>query len=590
MPIIFACPCGKKLRAKDESTGVEFHCPKCGLAIVVPASDCLDIGIVTGPISKELRYGIVAPLDLSGSPLGQPSRLRSRSVLAYVVLLFGILSLGIPLGIMAVTQLHGERRAVAGLEEVVARCETSVAIVRGPDSAGSGFLASPGLIVTNAHVISQIQADDIRVLFPSATQGQRGPLRARVVFFDEARDLAVLAVDSRLSPLELDGNHTFRRGQEVAFIGNPVIGGSVILELVAGRGVIGSRIQLGNLVYYQLSGSVNGGNSGGPVLDMDGRVIGIVTAKAAKEEGIGFCIPARDVALAISIASAEGSFLSADAAVRHFNASRPPAIHVASSPPDERVERRSTSQSSSARNVQEELRKRMDREEAQRRQARRREAERQESEAANQKAFRIAEAEAETAEMARKAAELFRLGQSLEKQGKLRGAIGYYLDLVDDFPELAEANLAASRISALDSTPKFDSPAVAVLRVLDGMTIVVARDQKEETIRLLGLQPFPKTRPPSPRGTWEDLAREYLIGLLEGGSVWLFYEPGVGHLDSGGRTLAYVYRNRDKLFINREVIAKGFGMASQFGIFSRGEEFRSIGARALSRKAGVWAP
>jgi Trypsin-like peptidase domain len=225
--------------------------------------------------------------------------------------------------------------ALLGVEEIVSRCEASVALVAGPHSAGSGFLVRPGLVVTNAHVVVGVPASDLRVHFPSAAGGRRGPLRVVVVYFDERRDLAILAVDSPLPALEVNDEHSFRKGQEVVFIGNPVIGGEHILEIAVGRGVIGSFTTIDGLGFYQLSAAINGGNSGGPVLGMDGRVIGVVTAKAAREEGLGICVPAVDLAAAIKAVSGGDTAWRARESAHHASTVRPPD-HVASRAGDRR--------------------------------------------------------------------------------------------------------------------------------------------------------------------------------------------------------------------------------------------------------------
>ncbi len=242
----------------------------------------------------------------------------------------------VPVGPAAPSPTSASTKAPLSVEEIVSRCEASVAVVRGPKSSGTGFLASPGLLVTNAHVVRSIPARSIRVHFPSAPKADRGPIDARVVHFDDDRDIAILAVESRLAPLNLDENHNFRRGQEVVFIGSPGLGGRMILENVASRGVLGSRVQLDDTDYYQLSGSVNGGNSGGPVIGMDGSVVAVVTARAAKEEGLGFCIPGPALVAAVRTALRRDPASQAEAAQKHEDTVRLATIRVR---PSEGVDR-----------------------------------------------------------------------------------------------------------------------------------------------------------------------------------------------------------------------------------------------------------
>src|SRR5205823_5258591 len=96
-----------------------------------------------------------------------------------------------------------EARRSLTSEEIVARTERSVALVRGAHSGGTGFLVRPGVLVTNTHVIESEPLPALRVSFPSAPAGQR---EARVVGLlreESGRDLAFLSVDTTLPPLEL---------------------------------------------------------------------------------------------------------------------------------------------------------------------------------------------------------------------------------------------------------------------------------------------------------------------------------------------------------------------------------------------------
>ncbi len=74
--------------------------------------------------------------------------------------------------------------------QIVARCEPSVALVKGKVSSGTGFLIRPDLVATNAHVIDDEFVADLEVRFPSAADGRRGPIRAELRYEDPRRDLA----------------------------------------------------------------------------------------------------------------------------------------------------------------------------------------------------------------------------------------------------------------------------------------------------------------------------------------------------------------------------------------------------------------
>ncbi len=116
--------------------------------------------------------------------------------------------------------------------------------------------------------------------FPSAEKGQQGPLLAELLYEDTHRDLAFLRVKSSLPPLRIAESYKFRKGEDVTVIGNPGAGGELILENAISRGLMSTRTSLEGQRYYQLRIAVNPGNSGGPVFNSFGSVIGVVTRKS----------------------------------------------------------------------------------------------------------------------------------------------------------------------------------------------------------------------------------------------------------------------------------------------------------------------
>lgn len=156
-------------------------------------------------------------------------------------------------------------------------------------SLGSGFIIdSDGTIVTNNHVIEG--AEEILVFL---TDGTRLP--ARIVGADEKTDLAVLKVDAgrELPFVEFGDSEEAEVGDWVMAIGNPFgLGGSVTLGIVSARN---RDIESGPYdSFIQTDASINQGNSGGPLFDMDGKVVGINTAIIARggsSLGIGFAVP-----------------------------------------------------------------------------------------------------------------------------------------------------------------------------------------------------------------------------------------------------------------------------------------------------------
>jgi S1-C subfamily serine protease len=184
-------------------------------------------------------------------------------------------------------------------DRIAEESEQSVALVSSPYGAGTGFLVGPGLLMTNSHVLNGAYLSDVKIRFPSARKGQQGPFSAELVFEDSRRDLALLAVKSTLPPLRIAPNYTFRKGEEVVVIGNPGLGTEGVLENAISRGIMSTRKSLKDLQFYQLSIAVNPGNSGGPVFDSTGAVIGVITLNFPGKQALAFCIPIEDVQVAI---------------------------------------------------------------------------------------------------------------------------------------------------------------------------------------------------------------------------------------------------------------------------------------------------
>jgi serine protease Do len=157
-------------------------------------------------------------------------------------------------------------------------------------SLGSGFVIdAAGLIVTNNHVIEG--ADEI---FVFTTDGVR--YRASVVGADQKTDLAVLRVEPEkpLPFVTFGDSDTAEIGDWVMAIGNPFgLGGSVTLGIVSARN---RNINAGPYDnFIQTDAAINQGNSGGPLFDMNGKVVGINTAIVSRTGGglgIGFAVPA----------------------------------------------------------------------------------------------------------------------------------------------------------------------------------------------------------------------------------------------------------------------------------------------------------
>ncbi len=165
-------------------------------------------------------------------------------------------------------------------------------------SSGSGFvLTQDGYAVTNYHVVENATSVEI-------TTNDQQTYKAKVIGFDAAHDVAVLKADAEdLQPAELGSSDDLIIGDQVVVIGNPL--GELTSTLTVGyisgkdRGISTENTYINML---QTDAAINSGNSGGPMFNMKGQVVGITTAKysgstasGATIEGIGFAIPIDDV-------------------------------------------------------------------------------------------------------------------------------------------------------------------------------------------------------------------------------------------------------------------------------------------------------
>jgi serine protease Do len=169
-------------------------------------------------------------------------------------------------------------------------------ITREGQSLGSGFIISPdGYVVTNNHVISA-GTRNATVESITVTLSDRREYTARLIGKDPTSDLALLKIDAGQNlPFVRFGNSTNARvGDWVVAIGNPFgLGGSVTAGIVSSV----NRVTQGGPFdrFIQTDASINQGNSGGPLFDMQGNVIGInsqILSPTGGNVGIGFAIPA----------------------------------------------------------------------------------------------------------------------------------------------------------------------------------------------------------------------------------------------------------------------------------------------------------
>ena len=157
----------------------------------------------------------------------------------------------------------------------------SVFVVTSGNALGSGFAVGENCIVTNAHVL-----DNPNNIVLTTYAGETHT--AYLVGYDQDKDIAVLGVkDAKFTPLTVADYKSLNTGDDVYAIGAPK---SMAYTLT--KGVISAKErEIGKYKYIQTDAAINEGNSGGPLLNDEGNVIGINTLKMSDSEGIGLAIP-----------------------------------------------------------------------------------------------------------------------------------------------------------------------------------------------------------------------------------------------------------------------------------------------------------
>src|SRR5262249_20009611 len=176
-----------------------------------------------------------------------------------------------------------ETPVVASLEEIVSRSMPAVVRVETTNGFGSGFFIRADTVLTNVHVVTTNVDVKLRL-----ADGTMQP--ARVESTAPEYDIAVLRVPgSASSPPKLTMGSAVRArpGQEVIVLGTPMG-----LQNTVTRGIVSALRQIGRVTLVQTDAAVNPGNSGGPVLDREGHVVGIATlgAKAGAAQGLSFAV------------------------------------------------------------------------------------------------------------------------------------------------------------------------------------------------------------------------------------------------------------------------------------------------------------
>ncbi|HXT22405.1 MAG TPA: trypsin-like peptidase domain-containing protein [Thermoanaerobaculia bacterium] len=223
---------------------------------------------------------VLSSLRLAGVTARMTPASRRRSVGAPLAR-WGTAAAALLLISGAIAYRTSRARSPLSAVEIGALASASTGSLRCDDSIGSGFFVTDSRVVTNAHVVCE--GEPIKV---SLADGRE--FEGTTVAVDYRHDLAVVAVKgAKVTPLPLGDATRMRRGDEVYFFGSPKG-----LEFTLSKAIVSHDArQARGIPYLQLDGNVNPGNSGGPVIDQSGQVVGIVTLKVEGAEGLGFAVP-----------------------------------------------------------------------------------------------------------------------------------------------------------------------------------------------------------------------------------------------------------------------------------------------------------
>jgi hypothetical protein len=194
--------------------------------------------------------------------------------------------------ILAVAVFHSS--AQESVADVVKRSSDAVVLITITNSAaeetklGSGFLISAdGNIVTNYHVIKDAHTANVKL-----SNGAFFKVNG-IIASDVDKDLAIIKVDGRSLPfLQLGDIDNLRVGDHVIAIGSPLG-----LEGTVSDGIVSALRDVGNMKWIQTTAPVSHGNSGGPLLDMNGHVVGVITwgVNLKLGQNLNFAAPSSEV-------------------------------------------------------------------------------------------------------------------------------------------------------------------------------------------------------------------------------------------------------------------------------------------------------
>ncbi|MDN4644588.1 MarP family serine protease [Arthrobacter sp. PsM3] len=294
----------RPLRSMDRLAGGGVNVVVSALVMSMLAFSIGALGVpfVSQPLaeSKVIRFiDGVTPVPLKTSM----AQLRSAVIGEGIPTLFEGIGQGQPVAVPdASTDTPALNSAAASVLKIA-----GTAYQCGQNQTGTGFVVSPGRVVTNAHVVAGVSEPVVEI--PGG-----GALPGRVVYFDSQHDLAVVAVDGlRSAPLPLGSD--LPAGSPAAFAGYPHGGpfqskpatvqdiSTVLVPDIYGNNAAAEDV-------YRIAGDVQPGNSGGPLLTTDGQVAGVVFAKSTGESSLGYAITMTDLGPVAARAAGLGDAVS----------------------------------------------------------------------------------------------------------------------------------------------------------------------------------------------------------------------------------------------------------------------------------------
>ncbi|MDO8661166.1 MAG: trypsin-like peptidase domain-containing protein [Candidatus Woesearchaeota archaeon] len=162
---------------------------------------------------------------------------------------------------------------------IVQKILPSVVSIQTDKSTGSGaIIDARGYIITNYHVIEGATAGSVRT-------SDKNTHQVRIVATNPAKDLAILQIEGDYTSLKLGNSDGVEVGQRVIAVGSPAG-----LEFSVNEGIISARRENNGNEYFQTDVALNPGNSGGPLIDNTGKLIGINNFKLKNFEGLNFAL------------------------------------------------------------------------------------------------------------------------------------------------------------------------------------------------------------------------------------------------------------------------------------------------------------